>query len=38
MAVTIQSGEGDLAKQTILPGLLSIWHVGITEATLGDNA
>lgn len=38
MEATIQSGEGDLAKQTILPGLLCIWYVGITEATLGDNA
>lgn len=37
--MAIQSGgEGVLAKHTVLPGLLSIWHVGITEATLGDSA
>lgn len=39
MAVAIQSGgEGVLAKHTVLPGLLSIWRVGITETTLGDSA
>jgi len=39
MAVAIQSGgEGVLPKHTVLSGLLSIWRVGITEATLGDSA
>lgn len=39
MVGTIQSeGEGILAKCVVLPGLLSIRCLGITEANLGDSA
>lgn len=39
VVVTNQSGrEGILAKQIVFPSLLSIWYMGITEATLKDIA